>query len=145
MAARHYTRIYRIWRRWVHSSCMDAIFAGSVAKLHQDDLLDTTVIHDEGTTTAAKKGGDNLGFTSASERSSGCLPGRTSYSSMPSAIVVQAFALATMDKLHQRPRDLPRILHAPIRSDYNQQHQPMVYSRTNASMHNRHCIPGAWG
>ena len=22
----HYTRIYRIWRRWVDNSCMDAIF-----------------------------------------------------------------------------------------------------------------------
>jgi transposase len=59
----HYTRIYRIWRRWVDSSCMDAIFAGSVSKLHQDDLLDTTVIHGDGTTTSAKKGGDNLGFS----------------------------------------------------------------------------------
>jgi hypothetical protein len=31
-------------------------------KLHQDDLLDTTVVHGDGTTTAAKKGGDNIGF-----------------------------------------------------------------------------------
>ncbi|MDN7179161.1 hypothetical protein M0D69_14315 [Caballeronia sp. SEWSISQ10-4 2] len=30
-------------------------------KLHQDQLLDLTVIHGDGTTTAAKKGGDNLG------------------------------------------------------------------------------------
>jgi transposase len=59
----HYTRIYRIWRRWVDNSCMDAIFAGSVSRLHQDDLLDTTVIHGDGTTTSAKKGGDNLGFS----------------------------------------------------------------------------------
>lgn len=59
----HYTRIYRIWRRWVDNSCMDAIFAGSVSRLHQDGRLDTTVIHGDGTTTAAKKGGDNLGFS----------------------------------------------------------------------------------
>jgi transposase len=59
----HYSRIYRIWRRWVDNSCMDAIFAGSVSRLHQDDLLDTTVIHGDGTTTSAKKGGDNLGFS----------------------------------------------------------------------------------
>src|ERR1019366_9782935 len=38
------------------------IFAGSVLKLHQANLLDTTVIHGDGTTTAAKKGGDNIGF-----------------------------------------------------------------------------------
>ena len=42
---------------------MDAIFAGSVSRLHQDRCLDTTVIHGDGTTTAAKKGGDNLGFS----------------------------------------------------------------------------------
>ena len=42
---------------------IDAIFAGSVSRLHQDGLLDTTVIHGDGTTTAAKKGGDNLGFS----------------------------------------------------------------------------------
>jgi hypothetical protein len=42
---------------------MDAIFAGSVRKLHQDELLDLTVIHGDGTTTAAKKGGDNLGYS----------------------------------------------------------------------------------
>ena len=52
----HYTRIYRIWRRWVEMGYMDAIFAGSVAKLHADGRLDTAVIHGDGTTTAAKKG-----------------------------------------------------------------------------------------
>jgi hypothetical protein len=52
----HYTRIYRIWRRWVDMGCMDAIFARSVTKLHEDGRLDTTVIHGDGTTTAAKKG-----------------------------------------------------------------------------------------
>jgi hypothetical protein len=60
----HYTRIYRIRRRWVDSSCMDAIFAGSVSRLHQDNLLDTTVIHGDGTTTSAKKGGDERWCTS---------------------------------------------------------------------------------
>ncbi|HEY0422095.1 MAG TPA: transposase [Rhodopila sp.] len=52
----HYTRIYRSWRRWVDMGCMDAIFAGSVAKLHEDGRLDPTVIHGDATTTAAKKG-----------------------------------------------------------------------------------------
>src|ERR1700735_2469839 len=42
---------------------MNAIFAGSVLKLHEDRRLDTTVIHGDGTTTAAKKGGDNIGFS----------------------------------------------------------------------------------
>ena len=59
----HYTRIYSAFRRWEADGCMEAIFAGSVMKLHQDKLLDITVIHGDGTTTAAKKGGDNLGFS----------------------------------------------------------------------------------
>ena len=41
----HYTRIYSTWRRWEADGCMDAIFAGSVMQLHQDALLDITVIH----------------------------------------------------------------------------------------------------
>jgi hypothetical protein len=31
-------------------------------QLQEDELLDVTVIHGDGTTTAAKKGGDNIGF-----------------------------------------------------------------------------------
>jgi transposase len=59
----HYTRIYRAFRLWQADGCFEAIFEGSVFRLRQDDRLDTTVIHDDGTTTAAKNGGDNLGFS----------------------------------------------------------------------------------
>jgi transposase len=59
----HYTRIYRAMRRWQANGFIDKIFAGSVRKLHQDQLLDLAVIHGDGTTTAAKKGGDNLGYS----------------------------------------------------------------------------------
>jgi transposase len=59
----HYTRIYRAFRRFEIHGCFDAIFAGSVLQLHQKDLLDIRVIHGDGTTTVAKKGGDNLGFS----------------------------------------------------------------------------------
>ena len=58
----HYTRIYRIWLRWIDDGCIDAIFTGSVLKLHQDNRLDISIVHGDGTTTAAKKGGDNIGF-----------------------------------------------------------------------------------
>jgi transposase len=57
----HYTRIYSAWRRWEADGCIDAIFTGSVVQLHRDNLLDITVLHGDGTTTAAKKGGDNIG------------------------------------------------------------------------------------
>jgi len=59
----HYTRIYSAFRKWQADGCFDAVFAGSVLTLHQANLLDTTVIHGDGTTTAAKKGGDNIGFS----------------------------------------------------------------------------------
>ena len=59
----HYTRIYSAFRRWQADGCFDAVFAGSVSTLHQANLLDATVIHGDGTTTAAKKGGDNIGFS----------------------------------------------------------------------------------
>src|SRR6202030_3568729 len=59
----HYSVIYRAFRRWEADGCFDAIFAGTVVTLHQADLLDTSVIHGDGTTTAAKKGGDNIGFS----------------------------------------------------------------------------------
>ena len=59
----YYTRIYRAMRRWQANGFIDKIFAGSVRKLHQGQLLDLTVIHGDGTTTAAKKGGDNLRYS----------------------------------------------------------------------------------
>ena len=59
----HHTRIYRIWRRWESDGCINAIFIGSVFKLHQDNRLDISIVHGDGTTTAAKKGGDNIGFS----------------------------------------------------------------------------------
>ncbi len=59
----HYSRIYRAFRRFETHGCFDAIFTGSVVQLHQNGYLDISVIHGDGTTTAAKKGGDNLGFS----------------------------------------------------------------------------------
>jgi transposase len=59
----HYTRIYRALRRWQADGCIERIFSGSVSRLHQDGQLDLSVIHGDGTTTAAKKGGDNLGYS----------------------------------------------------------------------------------
>ncbi|MFM0412256.1 transposase [Paraburkholderia dipogonis] len=58
-----YIRIYSTFRRWQAVGCIHAIFAGSVLRLHDDQLLDLTVIHGDGTTTAANKGGDILGYS----------------------------------------------------------------------------------
>jgi transposase len=59
----HYTRIYAAFRRYEVQGCFDAIFTGSVAILSLKGHLDISVIHGDGTTTVAKKGGDNLGFS----------------------------------------------------------------------------------
>jgi len=58
----HYTRIYGTFRRWQAGGCFEIIFTVVVQKLRQTGLLDVTIIHGDGTTTAAKKGGDNIGF-----------------------------------------------------------------------------------
>ncbi len=59
----HYSSIYRAFRRFETHGCFDAIFAGSVSQLKRSDHLDINIIHGDGTTTAAKKGGDNLGYS----------------------------------------------------------------------------------
>ena len=50
------------FRRWQAGGCFDIIFTVVVLKLRQTSLLDVTIIHGDGTTTAVKKGGDNIGF-----------------------------------------------------------------------------------
>jgi hypothetical protein len=58
----HYTCVYGAFRRWQAGGCFDLIFSAVVLRLRQTNLLDVTIIHGDGTTTAAKKGGDNIGF-----------------------------------------------------------------------------------
>lgn len=59
----HYSSIYRAFRRFETHRCFEDIFRSSVSVLHEKGHLDTSVIHGDGTTTAAKKGSDNLGFS----------------------------------------------------------------------------------
>lgn len=59
----HYTRIYRAFRRFEAYGSFEMIFVASVSRLNQEGLIDLKVIHGDGTSTAAKKGGDNLGFS----------------------------------------------------------------------------------
>ncbi|MGF6971637.1 transposase [Paraburkholderia sp. JPY465] len=44
----HHTRIYRIMRRWQADGSIDRVFAGSVDQLHQDQRLDLSTIHGDG-------------------------------------------------------------------------------------------------
>ena len=59
----HYSRIFRIFQHWLRNGVFAKVFEGSVIFLHNNGLLDMSVLHGDGTTTAAKKGGDNIGFS----------------------------------------------------------------------------------
>jgi len=52
----HYTRIFRTFQRWHKDGCFEKLFVGSVQQLFANRLLDTDVVHGDGSTTAAKKG-----------------------------------------------------------------------------------------
>ena len=51
-----YSRLFRHFQQWIKSGFFDRVFEASVAKLAKESLLDTSVLHGDGTTTAAKKG-----------------------------------------------------------------------------------------
>jgi hypothetical protein len=52
----HYTNIYRMFKFWSDNGCFEKIFISTVARLFKAKLLDTSIIHGDGTTTSAKKG-----------------------------------------------------------------------------------------
>ena len=51
-----YSRLFRHFQRWIKTGFFDRVFEASVAKLAKESLLDTSIFHGDGTTTAAKKG-----------------------------------------------------------------------------------------
>ena len=51
-----YSRLFRHFQHWIDNGFFDRVFEASVAKLAKESLLDTSVLHGDGTTTAAKKG-----------------------------------------------------------------------------------------
>ncbi len=57
----HYSNIHRALAFFTKRGAINAIFTASLSRLHEARLLDVSVIHGDGTTTTAKKGGDNLG------------------------------------------------------------------------------------
>jgi hypothetical protein len=58
----HYANIHRAFAYLTKRGVFNAVFMGSLSRLHEAKLLDVSVIHGDGTTTAAKKGGDNIGY-----------------------------------------------------------------------------------
>ncbi len=58
----HYTRVFRIFQRWYRDGSLEKVFEQTVALLHDNNLLDLSVLHSDGSSTPAKKGGDNIGY-----------------------------------------------------------------------------------
>ena len=58
----HYTRIFKIYSRWVNDGSLEKAFEFSVLTLNERDKLDLSVVHGDGSDTVAKKGGDTIGY-----------------------------------------------------------------------------------
>jgi len=56
----HYTSVYKHFARWSGDGSLTRFFEGSVNHLHDRGFLDLSVLHGDGTNTAAKKGGDGV-------------------------------------------------------------------------------------
>ncbi len=52
----HYTNIYNAFKFWVKRGCFEKIFEASVARLFKAGMLNTFIVHGDGTSTTAKKG-----------------------------------------------------------------------------------------
>lgn len=59
----HYTRIFRMFQEWSKKGVFEKVFENSVVCLQDKGLLDLCVLHGDGTSTIAKKGGDCLGYS----------------------------------------------------------------------------------
>lgn len=59
----HYTRIFRIFQYWSKKGVFEKVFENSVVCLEEKGLVDLSVLHGDGTSTIAKKGGDCLGYS----------------------------------------------------------------------------------
>lgn len=59
----HYSSVFRWFKRWCQDGSLHNLFESTVARLFLNNKLDLSVLHGDGTTTVAKKGGDNLGYS----------------------------------------------------------------------------------
>lgn len=59
----HYTRIFKQFQRWGRAGVFEKLFNSSVLQLKEFNLIDSTILHGDGTTTIAKKGGDTIGYS----------------------------------------------------------------------------------
>ena len=58
-----YTTIYKVFARWSDDGSLDQAFIASVRHLAEQDHLDLSILHGDGSNTVAKKGGDGIGYS----------------------------------------------------------------------------------
>ena len=58
----NYTNVFRWFKRWSSDESWVSLFTSTVVRLHKNNKLDLSILHGDGTSSMAKKGGDNLGF-----------------------------------------------------------------------------------
>ena len=56
----HYTTIYKVFAKWADDGSLDEAFIASVRHLAEQNHLDLSVLHGDGSNTVAKKGGDGI-------------------------------------------------------------------------------------
>lgn len=59
----HYTTVFKHFQYWCEDGSFWRIFESSVIKLDELGKIDWSILYGDGTTTVAKKGGDNLGYS----------------------------------------------------------------------------------
>ena len=58
----HYTTVFRAYHKWMEQGVFVDCFEDSIRRLQNNNLLDISIIHGDGSTTAAKRGGDKIGY-----------------------------------------------------------------------------------
>src|SRR3954462_2328467 len=59
----HYTTIYKLFARSADDSSLDQALISTVRPLAEQHPLDLSILHGDGSNTAAKKGGDGIGYS----------------------------------------------------------------------------------
>ena len=59
----HYTTVYKVFARWSDDGSLEQAFIASVRHLADQNQLDLSILHGDGTNTVAKKGGDGIGYS----------------------------------------------------------------------------------
>ena len=68
----HYTTVYKVFATLADDGSLEHAFIGSVGHLADQNHLDLSVLHGDGTNTVAKKGGDGIGYSGYKHQKGEC-------------------------------------------------------------------------